>query len=125
MDKILLPVALCGDVLIIFGQIDIDDVVLLRPADAVLKGQRERLFMLAEMPEIRLCPREAVALNAELDCVYFSVIREMMRSRTALSGSVLFSVTTLRRRSLSILKLLRPCSKVMPNTSFVSISAGT
>ena len=48
-----------------------------------------------------------------------------MRSRTAASGRFLFTVTILLNSSLSILKLFRPCSKVTPNTSFVSIGSGT
>ena len=69
------------------------------------------------------CP--PAAKHTEFDCVYLRVIREIMRSRTAASGRFLFAVTILLNSSLSILKLFRPCSKVTPNTSFVSIGSGT
>ena len=50
---------------------------------------------------------------------------EMIMSMMAASGTSVFLVTKLETSSRSIVKLLWPCSKVMPNTSLVSVGAGT
>ena len=67
-----------------------------------------------------VCPSTAYA--TELDCVYLSAIRAITRSYFASSVIFLFSVTTCSRHDLSILMSLCFCSKVIPNTCFVSTS---
>ena len=54
----------------------------------------------------------------------FRVMRATIMSILAASGSSLFSETMLVSISLSITRLLRPCSKVTPNTSLCSTARG-
>ena len=141
--KIFAPHVVAEHVFALIGKIDIDDVVLIRPADALGELQAEYLVVLAQVPKIRLVPRQARAVDArllpsaptpiacpsaakqtELDCVYLSVMREMMRSVAASCGRSLFLVTMFFNRSASILNSLRPCSKVMPNTCLRSMGSG-
>ena len=56
---------------------------------------------------------------------HLNVIIEIAMSIFACSVSSLFSVTTLLKKSSSMFNSLRPCSKVIPKTSFLSSFLGT
>ena len=61
-----LPYALCQNVLILVGDVDVNRVVAVRTADTVDKLETQYLRMMAQEPVVRLVARQAGAVDAAL-----------------------------------------------------------
>ena len=64
--EVLLPVAVCANVLFILIDIAVDHVVAIGAAKGILKGQVQHLFMLAQEPSISLAACQARAMDTGL-----------------------------------------------------------
>ena len=62
----MLPRAVGEHIVALVGEVDIDGVVAVRTADAVHERESEHLRMAAEIPVVRLLPRQTGAVDAAL-----------------------------------------------------------
>ena len=77
-------------------------------------------------PSLTIWVMNAYQLAITISLLSFSSLGDILGYRKVfLSGISLFSVTTLLKKSSSMFNSLRPCSKVIPKTSFLSSFLGT
>ena len=130
----LLPYAVGQYVVVVVTDVYVDGVVTVGAADFLYPGQVQYLRVLAQVPDVGLVSCQTGTVDAALlagsdadglSVLYFRVIRAIIRSRRAASGKSLFWVGMFSKSSAPFsLISLRPCSKVMPNTSLCSMGAG-
>ena len=124
--EVFLPVAVGADILFVFVDISVDDVVPIGSAERGKEGECKHLFVLTKKPRIRFAARETGAVDSGLlscanaDCLPVECVANRVRLRVFERNQGDQQVA-----DGVISRLFLPCSKVIPKTCLRSVSAGT